>query len=456
MPWTVKDVDRHKKGLTPAQKKKWVSIANGVLKDCQAKGGKGCDAKAIRVANSKFSEGRITMKEEKTLPKGALRFVDHDCHAYVELKEDTKKPTLRMVAYSGGVIRGHWYWDNLAIDLEGIQFKESRYPVLEDHRSDRKIAHIPKPVIEDGKLMAPPGAVFLKSEAAEEFIQNTTTSPPFPYQSSIYAKSSNVERIEEGASAKVNGFTLKGPASIWRKCEFKEMSVCVFGWDSKTKASAFSREETEEVDFLENTIPAEDAGITEDQNSKQGKEVSEKMNKEELMENHSDLIQEIVDEAVSKVEAKFSEERKDLNAKLSAEKDANSEMSTRVQKLEKNDLIRQEEGFKSSADSIWTRKLADSRVPTHLHEKVSGFVSYGKYVKEDDSGDRKFDKAAFAEAVDVEIKDWEDKGVVDTVIGSGFTEKEISEEGNKVTKLAEENDAIVSRMLKSSGVELPT
>ena len=56
MPWTVADVDKHKKGLTPAQKKKWVSIANGVLKDCKAKGGKGCDAKAIRVANSNFSE----------------------------------------------------------------------------------------------------------------------------------------------------------------------------------------------------------------------------------------------------------------------------------------------------------------------------------------------------------------------------------------------------------------
>ena len=56
MPWTVKDVDDFKKGLTPAQKKKWVKIANGILKDCEADGGSDCEGKAIRIANSKFME----------------------------------------------------------------------------------------------------------------------------------------------------------------------------------------------------------------------------------------------------------------------------------------------------------------------------------------------------------------------------------------------------------------
>ena len=56
MPWTVGDVDGHKKGLTPSQKRKWVKIANGVLADCEKSGGKDCEGKAIRVANSKFME----------------------------------------------------------------------------------------------------------------------------------------------------------------------------------------------------------------------------------------------------------------------------------------------------------------------------------------------------------------------------------------------------------------
>jgi arsenate reductase-like glutaredoxin family protein len=55
MPWTIKDVDKHKKGLTPASKKKWISIANSVRKKCLEDGDSEdvCDAKAIRVANSK-------------------------------------------------------------------------------------------------------------------------------------------------------------------------------------------------------------------------------------------------------------------------------------------------------------------------------------------------------------------------------------------------------------------
>ena len=50
MPWTVADVDKHKKDLTPEQKKKWISIANSVLKDS------GDEGKAIRIANSKCVE----------------------------------------------------------------------------------------------------------------------------------------------------------------------------------------------------------------------------------------------------------------------------------------------------------------------------------------------------------------------------------------------------------------
>jgi hypothetical protein len=58
MPWTVADVDRHKKGLSPEQKKAWVSIANSVLKSCHAKGGKDCEGKAVRIANGKSSSSQ--------------------------------------------------------------------------------------------------------------------------------------------------------------------------------------------------------------------------------------------------------------------------------------------------------------------------------------------------------------------------------------------------------------
>lgn len=55
MPWSVKDVDEHKKGLSAEQKTRWVSIANAILKDCMEtkKDEAACAVSAIRIANSK-------------------------------------------------------------------------------------------------------------------------------------------------------------------------------------------------------------------------------------------------------------------------------------------------------------------------------------------------------------------------------------------------------------------
>jgi hypothetical protein len=54
MPWTVKDVEKHKKGLTDTQKRKWVDVANAIRLSCLKSGKteKECDALAIRTANS--------------------------------------------------------------------------------------------------------------------------------------------------------------------------------------------------------------------------------------------------------------------------------------------------------------------------------------------------------------------------------------------------------------------
>jgi hypothetical protein len=53
MPWTTRDVDRFKRGLTDVQKRQWIRIANSVRARCIADGGSesACDALAIRQAN---------------------------------------------------------------------------------------------------------------------------------------------------------------------------------------------------------------------------------------------------------------------------------------------------------------------------------------------------------------------------------------------------------------------
>jgi Putative phage serine protease XkdF len=52
MPWTARDADSHKKGLSPKQKRQWAAVANDALKRCQDAGESDCDGRAIRQANS--------------------------------------------------------------------------------------------------------------------------------------------------------------------------------------------------------------------------------------------------------------------------------------------------------------------------------------------------------------------------------------------------------------------
>lgn len=63
MPWIIADVDSHIKGLSPIQKKRWVEIANGTLKDCMAKGGDDttCAPKAIKAANAASKDFNLAL-----------------------------------------------------------------------------------------------------------------------------------------------------------------------------------------------------------------------------------------------------------------------------------------------------------------------------------------------------------------------------------------------------------
>ncbi|MCD6262292.1 MAG: hypothetical protein J7J52_04650 [Deltaproteobacteria bacterium] len=87
MPWDVGDVDRHKKGLTDAQKKRWVAVANSVLERCLNEGGtqSECEAKAIRQANSIAQRDHVVsffkQKKEKQIAYGVVfepEYVDAD------------------------------------------------------------------------------------------------------------------------------------------------------------------------------------------------------------------------------------------------------------------------------------------------------------------------------------------------------------------------------------------
>jgi hypothetical protein len=454
MPWTVKDVDSKKKGLSPSQKKKWVSIANAALKRCQDKGESNCDASAIRIANAAFSQEVIKMREKLKVPTGALQFMDHECFAKTEIGKENV-PKLKMIAYSGKPIKNHWYWGDLTIDLDGVKFDKSSFPILENHREDRKIAFSNgKPVVKDYQLSIDPDKVqFVDTESSAEF--QKLSKQGFPYESSIYGVPSNIERLDEGATAEVNGFTMKGPGAIWRQWTFKEASVCVFGHDSNTRSEAFANTELElelEVDCLKSS--SEGGGEPETN----AKEVIQDMDLKELREKNPEAFAALMGEAKEEVTAsvtesvtadltaKFEKEKEDLENKHSEESKASTD---RILELEKKDEIRTLNEMKNSADSIWASKLSESNIPDHLFGKVAAHVSYTKFVK-----DGVLDKDAFVEAIDAEIKDWEDKGVNTSVLGLSVTRKgETGDEDPEAAKFAKENEDAVNTLTKLAGIE---
>lgn len=555
MPWTAKDADKHKKGLKPAQKAQWAKTANGVLKSCQAKGGKDCEGKAIRIANSKFSladinstwtladvddhdeyfqlkkqtkavtearkkpggssagkyktkgpfcgpsggapkgtypvntrkraraaiayarhapnpagikkcvyrhwpdlkakkskskqsDEEFAMSENNEIPKGALRFVEQgSAHCeFADSGDGNKIAKLKMTAYTGKVIKGHWWWGNLAIDLDGMSFSGKKFPILENHNQDKKIAFTAKPIITDDHALEIDSdkTHFVDTEASQEF--QKLSAEGFPYQSSIYAKPTQIQRLMEKEVADINGFKFTGPGTIWRKCEFKEASVCVFGWDSKTTASAFSRTEMEDVDVDVDEF----MGLTDDAVDDNGIETKggDIMDLDQFKTEHSDIAEQFKEEVTQEVTAElkkgFEKEKGVLNEQLSTQSD-------KIAQLEKNDALRAERELKMQAEAIFDAQLSQSDVSDHLYDKVKVMVRHSKFTK-----DGVLDVEKFTEAVDAEIKDWEKRGATSQVLGAGRLSKTETGEDEKTQQLADENKKLTNSLLARTGQKIDT
>ena len=390
---------------------------------------------------------------ETKVPRGALRVVEtgEGCHALTEYfgEGEEKKPRLNMVAYSGGVIKDHWYWNNLAIDLKGIKFSKGKFPILADHDTSQKVAFSKDPILANGKIEIDPDKTqFVDTEVSKEF--QKLSSSGFPYQCSIYAHPTIVERLEEGASVEVNGFTLKGPASVWRECEFKEASVCVFGWDSETAATAFSREEVD-IDMNETVLEAAKPKLKL-RNTAKTKEVN-LMTKDEMLKENPELAEELKLEgkkeaeiAAGEKEAALTQENSDLKAKLEEKKTENEVQNDRVLSLEKKDALRDEKELRESADDVWTGKLANSELAESMYVKIRPHVTHTKFTEEG-----VLDVEAFGTAIEAEIQDWIDKGATSKVIGAGFTEKSVDENVLEAKEKEESVDEDVNALRKLVG-----
>lgn len=129
MPWTVGDVDSHKKGLSDKQKAQWVRIANSALASCKKKGGKEetCAASAIKQANGVVgaNSGAYAVYKNK-------QEADYE----VELKLHQERPhiVVPVVMIVEGVLNGsHGPLLHLAEDFGKFPAAWNGIPVVIDH-----------------------------------------------------------------------------------------------------------------------------------------------------------------------------------------------------------------------------------------------------------------------------------------------------------------------------------
>jgi len=131
MPWTAKDVERHKKGLSDKDKAQWVATANSVLKTCLADGGEldECDGRAIRIANAAVAEAdkptaenvaEDDMERPEVLPEwvpyGIYTFVDLHARREVEAKaQNVRTVTEQFKQMVGNIL------DNYSFEPEGMK-----------------------------------------------------------------------------------------------------------------------------------------------------------------------------------------------------------------------------------------------------------------------------------------------------------------------------------------------
>jgi len=185
----------------------------------------------------------MSNKDKKTAPVNACIFAEQNNVCFAESSDD-ERGTFKIVAYSGGIIRGHWWWGNLAFDLKGLKFAKKKTPVLQEHLGNIRLGFSTRQDIDEKVIVE---GIFLSNPAAQELKQDIKDG--FPMEASMLLPPEIIEYVKEGSSVEVNGRTLKGPGAVFRKAVIKDVSMCVFGADSNTQSKVFAEGGKDQVSF---------------------------------------------------------------------------------------------------------------------------------------------------------------------------------------------------------------
>lgn len=143
------------------------------------------------------------------------------------------------VAYGGGVIKDHAWWDAVAFDLAGIT-AAAPMPLLLQHDQSNVIGVIDQ-VTNDGAQLAIAGKLFTGIEPAADSVAAKADAGA-PWQMSVGIFPDRIEELQAGASAVINGRQVTGSAHVFRAARVREVSFVALGADGSTAANVFSQQ----------------------------------------------------------------------------------------------------------------------------------------------------------------------------------------------------------------------
>ncbi|MHC4617219.1 MAG: hypothetical protein ACYTEQ_05640 [Planctomycetota bacterium] len=150
---------------------------------------------------------------------------------------EQEKTRVRLTLYDGSIVK-HWYWGNLAFDLQTMRMaKKGPNPILYGHDTNQRLAYSTAADFDSSFTLE---GNFLKSSALAEQVKKEADEG-FPFEASLRfdPERSKIETVKEGELVEVNGRRLKGPGTVVRNAVIMEGSICVFGALKNTHSQVF-------------------------------------------------------------------------------------------------------------------------------------------------------------------------------------------------------------------------
>lgn len=172
------------------------------------------------------------------VPQGALVF-SSPLKFSAKPETETGVRQFDAVAYSGGVIENHWWWDRVVFDLSTTKSPQN-IPALLNHDRRQIVGFAQK--VDIGNEITMSGNILMSSDAGKQVAEFADAE--FPWQMSVHIEPKDILEIPEGFSKVVNGHNVDGPCFVFQNSTIVEASFTPTGFDPNTSAHVFNRDGT--------------------------------------------------------------------------------------------------------------------------------------------------------------------------------------------------------------------